>query len=173
MSTGSLGNGVSAAAGIALGNRIQGRKCYTYCIAGDGETNEGEVWEAAEAASHLKLDHLILLVDWNKKQLDGRLEDICAPLNLEEKFRAFGFDARTVKGYDTRDIWEGIEKAKTVEGVPHVILLDTIKGLGISFAEAEEFNHYMTFDLQTAEAACVEIDRRLAEGSYPGGDHIW
>ena len=173
MSTGSLGNGVSSAVGIALGNRIQKRDSWTYCIAGDGETNEGEVWEAAEAAASLKLDHFILLIDWNKKQLDGRLEEICDPMDLEEKFRAFGFDARTVPGYDVRAIWESIEDAKAVPGYPHMTLLDTVKGLGIDFAEAEEFNHYMSFDLEKAEAACREIDRRLAAGTYPGGEVQW
>ena len=173
MSTGSLGNGASSAVGIALGSRVQGRDNYTYCIVGDGETNEGEVWEAAETAAALKLDHFIMFVDWNKKQLDGRLEDILDPGDLEEKFRAFGFDARTVKGYDTEAIWNGIEEAKKVKGKPHVIILDTIKGLGINFAEAEEFNHYMTFDIEKAEEACAEIDRRLAEGTYPGGDFKW
>ena len=170
MSTGSLGQGVSSAVGIALGNRVQGRDSYTYCIAGDGETNEGEVWEAAEAANHQKLDHFILFVDWNKKQLDGPLEEICDPVDLEEKFRAFGFDARTVCGYDVEAIWNGIEEAKAVEGKPHAIILDTIKGLGIDFAEAEAFNHYMTFDSAMAENACAEIDRRLAAGTYPGGE---
>ena len=169
MSTGSLGQGISAAAGIALGNRIQKRSCYTYCIVGDGELNEGEVWEACEAARHLCLDHLIVFVDWNKKQLDGRLEDICEPLDIEAKLRAFGFDTRTVCGSDTQAIWEAIDAAKAVEGLPHVIVLDTVKGLGIDFAEKQEFNHYMTFGTEEAEAACAEIDRRLAAGTYPGG----
>lgn len=169
MSTGSLGQGISAAAGIALGNRIQKRSCYTYCIVGDGELNEGEVWEACEAARHLRLDHLIVFVDWNKKQLDGRLEDICEPLDIEAKFRAFGFDTRTVCGSDTQAIWEAIDATKAVEGLPHVIVLDTVKGLGIDFAEKQEFNHYMTFGTEEAEAACAEIDRRLAAGTYPGG----
>ena len=173
MSTGSLGNGASAAVGVALGSRVQGRDNWTYCIVGDGETNEGEVWEAAETAAHLKLDHLVVFVDWNKKQLDGRLETICDPIDLEAKFRAFGFDARTVKGYDTEEIWKAIEEAKKVEGKPHAIILDTIKGLGIDFAEAEEFNHYMTFDIEKAEEACAEIDRRLENGTYPGGDFKW
>ncbi len=173
MSTGSLGQGVSSAVGIALGNRIQGRDSYTYCIAGDGEINEGEVWEACEAANHLRLDHFILFVDWNKKQLDGRLEQICEPLDLEAKFRAFGFDARTVPGWDVKAIWEGIEAAKAVPGKPHMILLDTWKGLGISFAENVEFNHYLNFGLKEAEEAAAEIDRRLANGTYPRGDVRW
>ena len=173
MSTGSLGQGISSAVGIALGNRIKGRDCYTYCIVGDGEINEGEVWEACEAANHLKLDRFIVFVDWNKKQLDGRLEDISEPLDIEAKFRAFGFDARTVAGDDVKAIWEGVEEAKRQEGKPHVIILDTWKGLGISFAEREEFNHYLNFGLKEAEEAAAEIDRRLAEGSYPRGDLTW
>lgn len=170
MSTGSLGQGLSAAVGIALGHRIQQRDCYTYCIVGDGEINEGEVWEACEAAHHLHLDHLIVFVDWNKKQLDGRLEDICDPLNIEAKFRAFGFDARTVCGFDTKAIWKAIDAAKLVENAPHVIILDTIKAHGIDFAENQESNHYMTFGIEEAEAACSEIDRRLAAGTYPRRD---
>ena len=171
MSTGSLGQGVSSAVGIALGNRIQSRDAYTYCICGDGETNEGEVWEAAEAANHLKLDHFILFIDWNKKQLDGKLEDICDPVDLEKKFRSFGFDSRTVCGFDVEAIWNGIEEAKKVKEKPHVIILDTVKGLGIDFAEAEPFNHYMTFDEEKAAAACAEIERRYACGTYPGGEN--
>jgi transketolase len=174
MTTGSLGQGMSSAVGIALGNRLQGRNdCYTYCIVGDGETNEGEVWEGCEAAAHLALDHFILFVDWNKKQLDGPLEEICRPLDLEEKFRAFGFDAQTVRGYDVEDIWNGIERAKAVAGKPHVIVLDTIKGLGVKLAEDQEFNHYLTFGPKEAEASCAEIEKRYAEGTYPGGDFKW
>ena len=173
MSTGSLGQGISSAAGIALGNRIRGKNSYTYCIVGDGELNEGEVWEACEAANHLKLDHFIVFVDWNKKQLDGRLKDISEPLDIEAKFRAFGCDAQTVCGYDVEEIWNAIEKAKAVSAKPHVIILDTWKGLGINFAENVEFNHYMTFGVKEANDAASEIDRRLAEGTYPRGDVRW
>ena len=173
MTTGSLGQGMSSAVGIALGNRLQGRDSYTYCILGDGETNEGEVWEGCEVANHQALDHFIVFVDWNKKQLDGRLEDICKPMNLEEKFRAFGFDAQTVCGWDVEAIWNGIQKAKSTPGKPHAIILDTIKGLGVKLAEEQEFNHYLTFDIEEAEASCAEIERRYAAGTYPGGDFKW
>jgi len=173
MSTGSLGQGLSAAVGIALGNRVQGRGSWTYCVIGDGETNEGEIWEGCEVAHHLKLDHLIVFVDWNKKQLDGRLEDIVDPLDLETKFRAFGFDVQTTCGYDVEAIYHAVQRAKSVAGKPHLILLDTYKGLGINFAEAEEFNHYMAFDGALAETAVAEINRRFDEGSYPRGDFRW
>lgn len=173
MTTGSLGQGMSSAVGIALGHRIQKRENYTYCILGDGELNEGEVWEGCEAAAHLGLDHLIVFVDWNKKQLDGPIEDICKPLSISDKFRAFGFDTQTVCGYDPEAILNAALAAKANPGKPHVILLDTIKGLGVSFAEEQPFNHYMTFGCEEAEKACAEIDRRLAEGTYPRGDFRW
>jgi len=173
MSTGSLGQGISAAVGIALANRLQGRDSWTYCIVGDGETNEGQVWEACEVATHQKLDHFITFVDWNKKQLDGRLEQICEPVDLAGKFAAFGFDVQTVKGYDVQEIWEAIERAKAVPGKPHCIILDTIKGLGVKLAEVEDFNHYLTFDDAKGELSVEEIERRLADGTYPGGDFKW
>ena len=173
MSTGSLGQGISAAVGIAWANRLQGRDSYTYCIVGDGECNEGQIWEACQTAAHCGLDHFILLVDWNKKQLDGRLAEVCDPGSYEDRFRSFGFDCQTVKGYDTEDIWNGIERAKANPGKPHCILLDTIKGLGVNFAEEVEFNHYLNFDEAKGEEAVKEIERRYAEGTYPGGDFKW
>ncbi|HIU25766.1 MAG TPA: transketolase [Candidatus Copromorpha excrementigallinarum] len=173
MSTGSLGQGLSAAVGIAYANRQQGRDNWIYCIMGDGECNEGQIWEACETANSLKLDHLIAFVDWNKKQLDGRLEDINDPVNIEEKFRAFGFDAVTVKGYDTLEIYKAVERAKDNPGKPHCIVLDTFKGLGVDFAEKVEFNHYLTFGPEEAEESIKEIERRYAEGTYPGGDLKW
>lgn len=173
MSTGSLGQGISAAVGIAWANRLKKRNSWTYCIVGDGECNEGQIWEACETASHCKLDHFILFVDWNKKQLDGRVTDICDPGSYEERFRAFGFDCQTVKGYDTTAIWYAVQCAKTTPGKPHCIILDTFKGLGVNFAEEAEFNHYLTFDETLGEEAVKEIERRLAEGTYPGGDRKW
>lgn len=173
MSTGSLGQGISAAVGIAYANRQQGKDSWTYCVLGDGECNEGQVWEACQTANHQKLDHLVLFVDWNKKQLDGTVEAINEPVSLEGKFRAFGFDAVTVKGYDTAEIYAAIEKAKANPGKPHCIILDTYKGLGIDFAEPVEFNHYLTFGPEEAEESIKEIERRYAEGTYPGGDFKW
>ena len=171
ISTGSIGQGMSSAVGVAMGERLQQRCSTVYCILGDGECNEGEIWEGAETAAHLHLDNLVVFVDWNKKQLDGPLEEICKPLDLAEKFRAFGFETRTIAGNDTAAIWQGIEAAKAVTGKPHCIILDTVKGSGIDFAEKEAFNHYMTFGIEQAEAAVKEIERRYAEGDYPGGTH--
>ncbi|HHU54091.1 MAG TPA: transketolase [Clostridiaceae bacterium] len=173
MSTGSLGQGISAAVGIALGNRTQKIDSYTYCIVGDGELNEGEVWEACSAATDLKLDNLIVFVDWNKKQLDGRLEEILEPGDISKKFEVFGFDVQTVVGYDYQAIWEAIEKAKSIKGKPSVIILDTIKGLGVKLAEEKEFNHHLPITDEGAEEAIAEIERRLSEGTYPVGDFKW
>ena len=173
MTTGSLGQGISAAVGIAWANRLQGRDSWSYCIVGDGECNEGQVWEACQAAGHAKLDHFILFVDWNKKQLDDRLERICDPLSFEDKFRSFGFHTQTVRGDRVQEIWEGIQQAKQTPGRPHCIILDTCKGLGVDFAERQDFNHYMSFDTEQGETAVAEIERRYQAGTYPGGDFQW
>lgn len=173
MSTGSLGQGISAAVGIAHANRLQGRDNWTYCILGDGECNEGQVWEACQTAAHFKLDRLITFVDWNKKQLDGTVKEICDPVDFEAKFRSFGFGAETVKGYDVQTIWEAIERAKADSGKPHCIILDTYKGLGVPLAEAEAFNHYLTFGHAEGEQSVQQIEQRLQAGKYPGGDFTW
>lgn len=173
MTTGSLGQGMSSAVGIAMGNRLQKRDSYTYCILGDGEINEGQVWEGCEAAAHFKLDRLIVFIDWNKKQLDGRLEQISDPINIEDKFKAFGFDTKTVKGYDVEEIYNAVLDAKAVSGKPHAIILDTIKGLGVKLAEEQEFNHYLTFGPEEAAKSIEEIEKRYAQGTYPGGDFRW
>lgn len=170
MTTGSLGQGISAAVGIALANKMKGKDCYTYCIMGDGELQEGQVWEAAQTAAHNCLDHLIAFVDDNKKQIDGRICEVCEQLNIEDKFKAFGFETQKVTGYDVESIYNAIEKAKSGEGKPQVIVLDTIKGLGISFAEREDFNHYLVVSKAMAEEGIAEIEKRYAEGTYPGGN---
>lgn len=173
MTTGSLGQGISSAAGIALGNKLKGKQSYTYCILGDGELQEGQVWEGAEAAAHLRLSHLIVFVDENKKQLDGKVEDICTPFDTAEKFRSFGWHAQRVAGYDARGIYGGIQNAKQDNERPSVIILDTLKGLGCNFAEKAEFNHYMVVDKEMAESAVDEINRRVENGTYPRGDVRW
>lgn len=170
MSTGSLGQGISNAVGIAYANRLKGKDSYTYCIVGDGECNEGQVWEACQTANNYKLDHFIVFVDWNKKQLDGRLEAVNNPVDLENKFRAFGFDAVTIPGDDVKSICYAIEKAKQMPGRPHCIVLDTIKGSGVSFAETKESNHYLTFGPEEGEEAVKIIEERLENGTYPGGN---
>ena len=173
MSTGSLGQGMSSAEGIALGNRLKGLSSYTYCILGDGECQEGQVWEGAELAAQLKLDHFIVLVDDNKKQLDGRVDAVRTGQDLAEKWRAFGWRVERVAGWDVRAIAEAIERAKAAAGAPSVLLLDTLKGLGADFAEAVAFNHYMVITPEMAARAVREIERRFAAGAYPRGDVRW
>ena len=172
MTTGSLGQGISAAIGIALGNKLKNLDNYTYCIVGDGEINEGQVWEAAQTANSFKLDRFILFIDWNKKQLDGELDFVSPPLDMGAKFEAFGFQAQTVKGYDAQAIYYAILHAKACTDKPSVILLDTLKGLGVSFAEREAFNHYLVIDEEMAKEGIEEIERRYKANTYPGGDLV-
>jgi transketolase len=173
MTTGSLGQGMSSAEGIALANRLKGLSSYTYCILGDGECQEGQVWEGAELAAQLKLDHLIVLVDGNKKQLDGPVDAVRTGQDLLLKWKAFGWRGERVAGWDVREIAEGIGRTKAGQGSPAVLILDTFKGLGADFAEAAEFNHYMVITPEMAEGAIREVERRLADGTYPRGDVRW
>lgn len=170
MSTGSLGQGISIAIGIALGNRIKKIDSRTYVILGDGELQEGQVWEGVQFAAHRGLDNLIAFVDNNQRQLDGRLEDICKPFDLQAKFEAFGFNCRKVRGYDVEAIYGAIVDAWETRCKPSAIILETFKGIGCCFAEEADFNHYMVIDEAMAQEACCEIDRRLAEGCVLGRD---
>lgn len=169
MSTGSLGQGVSAAAGIALGLKLQKKPNRVFCILGDGELQEGQVWEAAAAAAHHKLGNFFLFVDENKRQLDGYLCDICNSFDPVEKFRAFGWNAVRVCGWDYAAIERAILGAQETPETPHAIVLETEKGVGCSFAEREKFNHYMVISHEMADEAVAEIERRLLTGTYPAG----
>jgi len=142
--TGSLGQGISPACGMALGDRIKGRDCYTYFILGDGECNEGQIWEGASFASHFKLDHLIGFVDLNKQQLDGYTWDVLNMGDMVDKFTAFGWETRKVDGHDPYAIAEAIEDAKKIPGKPHMIVLDTVKGHGCVRAENTFPCHHIT-----------------------------
>ena len=141
MTTGSLGQGTSLAVGLALADKLSNRKAKTYVIVGDGEQDEGQVWEAASFTSAKKLNNLTWIIDWNKKQLDGYTSDILEPFNIEEKFRAFGFDAVTVNGHDVEAIHSALSKESDK---PKAIVLDTIKGHGVKEVEDTMSNHSMT-----------------------------
>ena len=140
---------------------MRGLKSYTYLIIGDGEMQEGQVWEGAQFAAHQKLDHLIAFVDYNKKQLDGKVKDINDPLDIPRKFQSFGWHAQIVKGYDVEEIDRAIDLAKSEIGRPSVIVLDTIKGKGCNFAEEADFNHYMVIDQDMADSAIREIESKF------------
>ena len=161
MTTGSLGQGMSTAIGIALGLRINGSDSYTYLILGDGECNEGQVWEGAMFAAHHNLDRLIAFVDWNKLQLDGYTKDVMDMGDIGAKFESFGWHAQTVKGHDTGAIKSAIAKAKSATHKPSVIILDTIKGYGVEFAVSTTANHHMNFTKEQIEAAIEDASERL------------
>ena len=164
MTTGSLGQGASLAVGIALGHRLDGRDNYTYLILGDGEIQEGQVWEAALYAAHRKLDNLIVFVDYNKKQLDGKTEDINDLGSIKKKFSSFGWHAVEIDGSDVREIYEAIKNAKKVKKCPSVIILNTIKGKGVKFAEDTFLNHHMTVSKEQMTRAIAELELQLQTG---------
>ncbi|MBM7585750.1 transketolase [Bacillus pakistanensis] len=143
MTTGSLGQGISVATGAALSNRLKNVDACTYTIVGDGELNEGQCWEAIQFAAHHKLHNLFVLVDDNKKQLDGLTKDICDPLDFVEKFHAFGFHAKRVDGSSLKQIENAIENGKEQHDKPVAIILDTIKGQGVSYLEEKADNHHI------------------------------
>ena len=142
MTTGSLGQGTSAAVGIALGDRLKGRDSRTYLLVGDGESDEGQVWEAAMFTAAKKITNLIWLVDDNKKQLDGYTQDVLPIFDLEAKFAAFGFDARRVDGNDIAQVYDALTAPRGDK--PRAIILDTVKGKGIREVEETMGNHSMT-----------------------------
>lgn len=150
MTTGSLGQGLSAGIGIALGHRIDGIISKVYVIIGDGESNEGQVWEAAQAAVQFKLNHLIAFTDYNKLQLDGFMADIMNIEDLTAKWKSFGWFVQRVNGHDFDQLDLAVERAKHQTERPSMIILDTIKGKGVPFAENLATNHNMKLDHATA-----------------------
>ncbi|MBN2310936.1 MAG: transketolase [Candidatus Hydrogenedentes bacterium] len=141
-STGSLGHGLSMAVGLALGARVQGKAWRTYCLIGDGECNEGSIWEAAMAASHYRLDSLIGFVDRNRMMIDGATEDVMAIEPLADKWAAFGWHVQTVDGHDFGALAQAIDEAQEHAGSPSVILAQTVKGKGVDFMENDPAWHY-------------------------------
>lgn len=161
MTTGSLGQGTSTAVGMALGDRLQGRDCRTFLIVGDGEIDEGQVWEAAMFTAAKKLTNLVWMVDWNKKQLDGYTKDILDSGDLEKKFAAFGFDACTVDGHDVEKLYEAL--TKKAQDKPIAIILDTVKGKGVTAVEETMKNHSMNVGQEVFDEWLKELyDRQKA-----------
>lgn len=157
MTTGSLGQGMSTAIGIALGQRLSGIDSYTYLILGDGECDEGQVWEGAIFAPHHKLSRLIAFVDNNKKQLDGPTDEVMCLGDLGVKFSAFGWHTQTVNGHDVNAIKIAVQAAKLQTDRPSAIILDTIKGYGCTFAENAASNHSMPCKPEDVNAAIGAI----------------
>lgn len=161
MTTGSLGQGTSLAVGIALGDRLKGRDSRTYLLVGDGESDEGQVWEAAMFAAAKKVTNLIWLVDDNKKQLDGYTKDILPIFDLEAKFAAFGFDARRVNGNDIAQVYDAI--TAPLGDKPRAIILDTVKGKGVQEVEEAMGNHSMTVAPEVCDKWLAGLRAELAE----------
>ena len=155
MSTGSLGQGISAACGMALSGKLSEDYYKVYAVLGDGEIEEGQVWEAAMFAAHYQLDNLVAIVDNNGLQIDGRIKDVMSPYPIDEKFRAFGWHVITIDGHDFNQIEKAFNEAENVSGQPTVIIQKSIKGKGVSFMEdqvswhgtapnEEQYNQAMT-----------------------------
>ena len=135
MSAGSLGQGVSTAVGMALAGKMDNKDYRVYTMLGDGEIEEGQVWEAAMFAGHRKLDNLVVIVDNNNLQIDGTIEEVCSPYPIDEKFKAFNFNVVTINGHDFDQIREALNNAKNTKGMPTAIVMNTVKGKGVSFME--------------------------------------
>jgi len=159
MSTGSLGQGLSAAVGIALAQRIDGRDNWVYACIGDGESQEGQIWEAGMTAAHYRVDRLIAFTDFNKMQIDGLTQTVMNIEDIAAKWTAFGWHTQRIDGHDVEAIDAAVEAAKAETGRPHMIVLDTVKGKGAAFAEGNLGNHNMVFDYDTAKQAMDELDK--------------
>lgn len=163
MSTGSLGQGVSAACGMALAGKLDGKSYRVYGVLGDGELEEGQVWEASMFAAHHKLDNLCLVVDCNGLQIDGPVAEIGGPDPIDEKFRAFGFDVQVIDGHDFDAIDAAFSHAKTVKGKPSVILAKTVKGKGVSYMENQVGWHGKAPNDEQYRIAMEELQKTLAK----------
>lgn len=142
VSSGSLGQGLSIANGMAIGKKIDDKEGYVYCLMGDGEIEEGQIWEAAMTASQYKLDNLIAFIDYNGLQIDGKLSEVTTPEPIKEKFEAFGFDVFEIDGHNIELIIETVNNIKNNKNQkPNIVILKTIKGKGISFME-NDFNYH-------------------------------
>ncbi len=135
MSSGSLGQGLSAAVGMALAAKMDSKEYRVYCLCGDGEIQEGQIWEAAMFAGHRKLDNLVVIVDNNGLQIDGKIEDVCSPYPIDKKFEAFNFHTININGNDLDEIAAAMKEARETKGQPTAIIMKTVKGKGVSFME--------------------------------------
>ena len=163
MSTGSLGQGVSVAVGMALGAKYQGKTYRVYTLLGDGEIQEGQVWEACMAASHYKLDNLCVIVDNNGLQIDGDIAKVMSPYPIVDKLEAFGFHVEAVDGHDFEALEAAFRKAKEVKGAPTAIVMSTTKGKGVSFIENNAGWHGKAPNDQEYAKAMDELKALMAE----------
>lgn len=160
-STGSLGHGLSLAIGMAMAAKYRNKSFKTFCLLGDGECNEGSVWEAAMSASHFKVTNLVTIVDRNHCMIDGRTEDVMALEPFTDKWRAFGFIVKEVNGHDFNELSEAIEFALYEEQSPVVIIANTIKGCGIEFMEDDYKWHYGGLDSEKVKISKASLKRHF------------
>lgn len=158
MSTGSLGQGISCAVGMALANKIDDSSDRIYCLLGDGESEEGQVWEAAMAAAHYKLDNLCVILDHNHLQIDGDIKDVLNPDPLDKKFNDFNWNVICIDGHNFKDIKEAFDKARSYKDKPTMIIAETIKGKGVSFMENNYVWHGCAINDEQFEKALKELN---------------
>ena len=163
MSTGSLGQGVSVDTGMALGLKKTGKNARVYTLLGDGEIQEGQVWEACMFAAHYKLDNMVVIVDNNGLQIDGNIADVMSPYPIVDKLLAFGFHTVAIDGHDFDAIEKALEEAKTVKGKPSAIVMKTVKGKNVSFMENDAGWHGKAPNDAEYEQAMAELNAAMAE----------
>lgn len=163
MSSGSLGQGISAACGMALAGKLDGKSYKVYTVLGDGEVEEGQVWEAAMFAAHKNLDNLIAVVDNNGLQIDGPISEVCSPEPITDKFTAFGWHVITMDAHDFDSIEKAFAEAETISGKPVAIIQKSIKGKGVSFMENQVSWHGSAPNKEQYEQAMKELDAQLKE----------
>lgn len=163
MSTGSLGQGISAAVGMAMAGKMDNKSYRVYTLLGDGEIQEGQVWEASMFAGHKKLDNLTVIVDYNGMQIDGRIDEVGGPEPIDEKFKAFGFEVVVIDGNNFEEIEKAFEIAKSAKGKPTAIIAKTVKGLGVSFMHGQVGWHGKAPNAEEYEIAMKELNDNLAK----------
>ncbi len=165
MSSGSLGQGISAAVGMALAAKLDNKDYRVYTLLGDGEIQEGQVWEASMFAGARKLDNLVVIVDNNGLQIDGKIEDVCSPYPIDKKFEAFNFHVINIDGHDFDAIRSALNEAKATKGMPTAIIMKTVKGKGVSYMENSAGWHGKAPNDEEYEVAMKDleaIDKQLA-----------
>ena len=163
MSTGSLGQGISTACGMALAAKVQNKDYRVYTLLGDGETQEGQVWEACMFAAHYKLDNLVVIIDNNGLQIDGEITKVMNPYPYKEKLEGFGFHVEAINGHDFAEIEAALNAAKAVKGKPTAIVMSTVKGKDVSFMENNAGWHGVAPNDAQYEQAMGELNAKLAE----------
>lgn len=161
VSSGSLGQGLSVCCGMALGSRMDQNPRRVYCVMGDGEQQEGQIWEAAMFAAHYKLDNLCGVIDYNRKQIDGDVQDVMGIAPLADKWRAFGWHVIVCDGHDVSAVSEAFDEARVSEGKPTVILAKTVMGKGVTYMEDDYRWHGVPPSVEQAEKALVELGTTL------------